>query len=673
MSVDDALLALAAAKGIATAWYDIQGTRRQTTPDTAFCLLRAMGVIDDRQGAAAVLADLQADTGWRPPRAAVLGPGQTLELPEAAGRDWHLDLDRSSAAAAAPPLVEAIGPDGGLRITGLPLGLHTLTLAAGRLSIIVAPHSAPTVEQLTGRGRIWGVTGAVHALWRGGPVEAQPRGRYTDLGDAAAALAGHGAAFFGINPVHALGAAHEGRSPYSPGHRGFLDTRAIPVDGLPTADAAADLIDHEGDRRAHDRALRARFRVEMASDRGAAGVADWRAALGPDRAAALATFATFEALSSTHGPDWRRWPGELQAPDTDAVARFAADHGEEIAFHAWAQMTAEAALANAQQRALDAGMALGLYLDLAVGVRPDGAEVWARPGTFARGVSLGAPPDMFSPDGQAWGLAPFDPAGLAAHGYRAFVDTLQSAMRHAGMLRIDHVLGLERTFWVPDDGTPGGYVASDREALLALVRLEATRQRCLVIGEDLGVVPDGLRQRLAETHLYGCSVAMYERWEGRLRAPWHYSPGTLASFGTHDTPTLAGWWIGRDIDWRERIGHTDPETAADMRRERAGDRHVVMALLAEARLLPDDIDPGTPPADLDEAMIVAVHALLATTAAAIAAVQLDDALGTIEQANLPGTVEQHPNWRRRHATGTGQFAAHPALSRIAEAMASYDR
>ncbi|MEM6488228.1 MAG: 4-alpha-glucanotransferase, partial [Pseudomonadota bacterium] len=499
------------------------------------------------------------------------------------------------------------------------------------------------------------------------------RGRSGELGRAMRALGGLGAAFFGVNPVHALGAAHGGHSPYSPTHRVFLDPAIARVpdhDPVAVPPAPDTLIDHAAARAAHDDAMRRAFFGAMAGQGGPdaplgpAALAAFRARHGP----ALEAFALFEALSLDFGADWRAWPTGFEAPDTPAAAAFAARRGDEVTYHAWLQLAAETALAEAQAAARAGGMALGLYTDLAVGVRPDGAEIWAEPGVFARGVSLGAPPDMFSPDGQSWGLAPFAPPGLAAAGYAPFVAMLRAAMRHAGLVRIDHVLGLERTFWVPEDGTPGGYVRAEREVLLAILRVEAVRHGCGVVGEDLGVVPEGLREALDGAGIFGCSVAMYEHWEGRLRAPWHYRPATLASFGTHDTPTLAGWWRGHDIGWREHIGHTAAAEAEAMRAARWRDRATLMALMAEAGVLPPGYDPANPPWEVDDALIAAVHALLARAASALVAVQLDDALGTLEQANIPGTIDEHPNWRRRHAAAAEALGDHPLLRQIAKLM-----
>ncbi|MEM9765655.1 MAG: 4-alpha-glucanotransferase, partial [Pseudomonadota bacterium] len=459
-----------------------------------------------------------------------------------------------------------------------------------------------------------------------------------------------------------------GFSPYSPGHRGFLDTRPL----LSLADEAADggaLIDFAAHRLQHDTALRAQFETEVSDPGLAARLTTYRASKGE----ALEHFALFEALSERLGADWRAWPAGYEHPDAPGARAFAAAEPQALAFHAWAQMRASEALGAAQHRALQAGMALGIYADLAVGVRPDGAEVWARPGVFARGVSLGAPPDMFAPEGQSWGLAPFSPPGLEADRYTAFAETIRAAAAHAGVLRIDHVLGLERTFWVPEDGTPGGYVRSDRAVLLAILRLEAARRGTVIVGEDLGVVPEGLRDALTASGIYGCSVAMFERWEGRLRAPWHFRAETLASFGTHDTPTLKGWWQGRDIDWAETLGRADAEEAARQRLARAEDRRTIAALLAEARILPAGIDPAHPPAEADAALLDAIHALMARASSALVAVQIDDVLGTLEPPNIPGTIDEHPNWRRRHEAAAESLANHAGFRRIATEMRAFGR
>ncbi|MEO1457293.1 MAG: 4-alpha-glucanotransferase [Pseudomonadota bacterium] len=663
---DDPLIRLAAAHGVLPAWIDLSGNLTVTRRDTALALLRAMGAIGEAGEAEERLAALEAARAARAlPPAHVVNAWQPslLPAPVSAAR-WRLTFETGATAEGAA--------DGAVALPAMPPGLHRLEIGATGCLVVSAPQQAPGPEARTRRERIWGATAALHGLWRVEQGSAAARGSYADLAAAAETLAALGASFVGVNPVHALGAASGGFSPYSPTHRGFFDTLAIPLETAEeTAPDPGGLIDHAAHAGAQMAALRARFAAEMADPAGqeAAGLAAFRA----ERGRALEDFALFEALSLRHGANWRAWPAGFESPEAPGARAFAAAETEEIAFHAWAQWQADRALGAAQARARGAGMALGLYTDLAVGVRPDGAEVWASPDVFARGVSLGAPPDQFSPSGQSWGLAPFAPEGLEAAGYAPFISTIRAALRHAGLVRIDHVLGFERCFWVPEDGTPGGYVRSAPDVLVAIVRLEAARVGAVVVGEDLGVVPEGLRARLAASRIHGCAVTMYEHWDGRLRAPWHYRVETLASFGTHDTPTLAGWWQGHDIAWRERIGHTGPEEAEAMRRVRWEDRAALLALLEEARILPADVDPAHPPEALTQALGEAVHALMARSSSAIVAVQLDDAFGTLEQPNIPGTTDEHPNWRRRHAVAADRLDEHPSLKRIAREMRAFGR
>lgn len=298
-------------------------------------------------------------------------------------------------------------------------------------------------------------------------------------------------------------------------------------------------------------------------------------------------------------------------------------------------------------------MAHGLYLDLAVGTHPHGAETWADPWLFARGVSLGAPPDLLGPSGQRWGLAPMRPDALAATGCAALAATIRAQLRFAGVLRIDHILGFERSFWLPD-GLPGLYVAMPRAAMLAVVRIEAARAGAVIVGEDLGTIPEGLRAALSDSGILGCRVAMFERdWQGdgRFLPPEACIPTALASWGSHDLPSFAGWRLGRDLDWRARLGELpEPEAAQAIRAAE------VAAWDAVAGPAPDDLSRH-----------------LAATPAALVALQAEDLTGAEEQANLPGTVHEHPNWRRRLAVPAEGLAVLPATVSAAAIMAEAGR
>ena len=314
---------------------------------------------------------------------------------------------------------------------------------------------------------------------------------------------------------------------------------------------------------------------------------------------------------------------------------------------------ADRQLADAQEAALNAGMRFGLYLDLAVGTHPKGAETWGRPDLFAHGVSLGAPPDAFSAEGQSWGLAPMRPDTLAADGFRPIQAILRSALSHAKLLRIDHVLGFERTFWVPEGDAPGAYVSMPREALLAVARIEATRAGATVVGEDLGNIPGGLRDALAQSGLLGCRVAQFERhWDqgdNAFSPAQDYARAALTSWGSHDLPTWEGWKSGRDIDWRRDVGDIDNVAHADQMEAR---RQAVSAFC--------DLIGGEGMDDL--------HQFLAATPSRLVVAQIEDVLGRVEQANLPGTVHQHPNWRRRVGVAPDELGSLDAIQRTAIIM-----
>jgi 4-alpha-glucanotransferase len=278
-------------------------------------------------------------------------------------------------------------------------------------------------------------------------------------------------------------------------------------------------------------------------------------------------------------------------------------------------------------------------------------------------VSLGAPPDHLSPAGQDWNLTGFAPAKLAADDYRAFRRVLGQNLARCGVLRIDHVLGLMRSFWIPDNGAPGGYIRQPLETLLALVRIEAQRAGALVVGEDLGLVPDGLREALHASGIYSYSVLQFEKDQrGDFRHPSQLQHQTLACFGTHDTPTLAGYAKGRDIDLWQRLGWTDAAAAEHARAQRRKDCARLMTLEDEA---PPAADAPCDPDTLSQR----VHVALARSPAALVSVSLDDMLGEEQAQNLPGTIDEYPNWRRRHRVAVQDLTRDPCFQRLARRMA----
>jgi len=584
------LMAQAEALGVLPRFWDLSGTERVTSRETAEALIRAMGL--------EVGAPVEAVPGWQ-----VVEPG--LYDP---GEPWRIKLESGEE-------IEGAGP------VDLPLGIHWW--ASANSWLLVAPASLP----LPDRG--WGMTAPLYGLRQ---AEVGPIGTYDDLKRAGEAVAGAGAGFLGINPVHAgFPTDPDAISPYSPSDRRHFSTDYI---DLGQGQPSTELVDVAGARTVLRQVLEARFPDGQRDPEFSV----WRAEGGE----ALRRFATHQALSDRFGAYWPNWPDEYRDPASEAVAAFQAKHEEAVTFHAWAQYLAEAQLG-------EAASAAPLYLDLAVGTRPDGAETWAEPEVFARGVSLGAPPDAFSPGGQTWGLAPFNPRALIASGFKALAETMRVQFRYAKLLRIDHILGFERAFWVPEDGTPGAYVAMPRDAMLAVVRIEAARAGAAVVGEDLGMIPDGLQDALAASGILGCRVAMFETHTDGARPAHEYAERALTSWGTHDLPTFAGWKAGRDVEVRQSLGHMDQAAADWARGEREAERGALRAVAGDS--------------------VEDVHGFLASTPSRLVAVQAEDVLGLTEQPNLPGTIDQYPNWRRRLGVAPERLggAIKPVAARMADA------
>lgn len=541
------------------------------------------------------------------------------------------------------------------------LGVDPERVAPGPVAGPAEPVAAVAPEEL-GLGRAVGVACQVYGLRS---ARNSGVGDLEDVARLAEVLAPLGVDALALSPLHARFPLEPARvSPYAPSSRRFLDPMLLAVDRaaaaleLPLAEPreaaalrAGELVDHLAVAAVKGALLEAlwdgfrrRHLGPEPTEEGAAFTA-WRRAQG----APLERFCRFEALAAHLARGWGRvepwwrWPAELRRPDSAEVERLAAGElAALVAERAFRQWLLDRQLGDAQARARAAGMRIGLATDLAVGVTPDSADAWAEPGAILRGVSIGAPPDAFAPEGQCWNLAPVSPAVLVANGLGPLRGDLEAAMRHAGLVRIDHVMGLCRQFWVPEGARPadGAYVRFPEAALVEAVARLSRGRRCLVQGEDLGTLPMGLRDRLAARGLLSSRVLWFERWpSGLFKASSTYPPRAVASVSTHDLPTARGWLEGRDILWRKRVGQLDREAAATARAERARDRRMLLDALAF-----EGLGEG---AEDEAALVVAMHRMLARTPSALLLVQLDDLAGAVEQANLPGTVDEHPNWRRR--------------------------
>jgi 4-alpha-glucanotransferase len=349
---------------------------------------------------------------------------------------------------------------------------------------------------------------------------------------------------------------------------------------------------------------------------------------------------------------WQHWPPDLRAPHTAGVEAFRREFPEQVGLYVYLQWVADTQLSRCQQRAQDLGMAVGLYLDLALGVDPCGADAWVYQDVLALGASSGAPPDPFTLMGQRWGLPPVIPARHRETGYQFFLDTLCRNTVRSGALRIDHVLSLWKLYWIPADfpAACGAYVLDYPEELLGLLRLVSREQRCLIVGEDLGTIPPEVRESLMTSGFYSYRLLLFEKHtDGRYRRPAEFPRQALATIATHDLPPVDGFWLGRDLEVKRILGqYPSPAAEHSDAEARCGDRLRLLEALAAEGLLPRGVEPAPTidPRHLD-ALAEALHAYLARTPAALMLVNLDDLLGSVDMQNLPGTLDEHPNWRRK--------------------------
>ncbi|HKX10909.1 MAG TPA: malto-oligosyltrehalose synthase [Stellaceae bacterium] len=568
---------------------------------------------------------------------------------------------------------------GRLKVPPLPVGYHRLDLEVSdgevtrvvTMPLIVVPTRAFRPDFLEGDGRCWGMAVQLYGIRsrRNWGI-----GDFTDLRQLMRGVARLGGAFVGVNPLHALFPAHPDHvSPYSPSSRLFYNPLYIDIEAVEEFREDAAIRAHVGSEDFQKRlqALRAADQVpyvEVAGvktqilqqlyrnfrERHLAVPGDPRAetfrSFQHGRGATLRRFAIFLALSDQmvgrglHA--WHQWPAEYRAGASGALAEFESAHLEAIEFHEYLQWLADQQLGRVRATARSLRMGIGLYQDLAVGVDGGGEEVWERPAAFGPGMSVGAPPDAWNPRGQNWGLPPWNPIALRAEGYQPFIDLLRANMRHAGALRIDHVMELTRLFWIPASKGPGEgtYVGYPFEDLLGILALESVRNRCVVIGEDLGTVPEGFRERMHDAGVLSYRLLYFEQEpDGTARQPEHYPREAAVAISTHDLPPLSSFWSGADIALRDTLDlWPSPERRAVNVAERPRLRAAFASAFRGAGLLHEALAESEVP-------VIAAHAFLARTPSRMLIVNPEDILGEMRQANVPGTVDEHPNWRHRLA------------------------
>jgi 4-alpha-glucanotransferase len=690
---------LARLRGIGDAYHDYRGELRQFSLETKIAILRAMGCpIDDPAALAAELSQLEV-ARWRtllPPVAAANGKRIGIDLNITAREIgatllWTVDLESGgrregvTSTADCPELWR--GEVEGSWITRrrfelpveLPPGYHELKLQIGgnpvqRCLLILSPPECYEPPAIGNGRRLWGVAVQLYTVRS---RENWGIGDFNDLEALIRWLVGHGAGFIGLNPLHALAPADpQQASPYSASNRHFLNLLYIAVPGVPeyeTCEAArarvaspqfADRlhelrtsthVDYQGVADAKFEILELLFRDfcerHLANETArAVAFRSFVAAGGP----LLQLQARFDALdqhfrATLHTPSgWLSWPAEFHDPHGTAAARFAAEHSLQIEFYSYLQWLAHEQLAGAQALAVQLGMPIGLYGDYAVGAHPSGGETWTDQRSYRLGAEIGAPPDQLALKGQGWGIPPPDPVQMEMQHLQGFMRLVRNNMRCYGALRLDHVMSLFRLWWVAAGYSPtqGAYVHYPLHQLLAVLGLESARSSCLVVGEDLGVVPDEMRHAMDIFGLYHYKVLLFEKEGGRFRRPDEFVRRALATVTTHDMPTMRAFWEGRDVDLRQRLKlYPSVEIEQEVQRERDRDRVALLTALREQGLEPQS--PASPSELFSPQLAHALHLYLARSTASLVALQIEDLLGMVDPVNVPGTDREYPNWQRK--------------------------
>ena len=666
------LARLAQAAGLNVDWTDADGRPQRVAEPALRALLEALGhpAANDRLVADS-LAQLEEAQ-----RNAPLPPLLTLEHRQA--------LDLSAHFQANTPFLLIY--EGDERIDGrldhaarLPpidrCGYHKLLVGAQQLTLAVAPPTCPSVAEITGRPCAWGLTAQLYSLRRTGDG---------GLGDTQAlemlvrSAAEQGADALAISPTHSMFSANpQIYSPYSPSSRLLFNAlyaapaailgeqavnAALQTSGLQSEWArleALPLIDWPAVARARQKLLRTLY---AQFDDCAASLREDFQRFVQEGGEALQQHCRFEALQ-THmlnsglSGDWRQWPEQYRDPENPAVQQFAGLQRDEVDFHLFGQWLISRCLARAHNTACAAGMRIGLIADLAVGADGAGSQSWARQEEFLHTVKVGAPPDILNRSGQDWGLSALSPQGLKRQGYRAFIEMLQANLAHAGGLRIDHIMGLQR-LWVFPEGSSsrdGAYLNYPFTELLRLICLESWRKQALIIGEDLGTVPEGLHKALAQRQILGMRVLQFEQRDERFIPPEAWPDDALATTTTHDLPTMHGWLTGRDIEWRQAAGHESIEQSLIDQHQRERDKTALLQALHLSDQLPDGESSV-------QRQIDACMGYIASTPAPLVLLPLEDALGELEQPNLPGPGDEHPNWRRRWTVPVQEMLLTPTTS-----------
>ncbi|AZD22141.1 4-alpha-glucanotransferase (amylomaltase) [Pseudomonas chlororaphis subsp. aurantiaca] len=680
---DAQLEILASRAGLAVDWIDANGRPQRVEPRVLRSVLASLGhpADNDQQIEASLRQLLQVQQSRKLPPLLTADAGQGLDLGHYFAPDTPCEIHLEDGSVLNLKL------DANSMLPGLvPVGYQEVSIAGQHFTLAVAPERcysvADAVDQATPRA--WGLSVQLYSLRRSGD------GGYGDtqaLEDLIRVAGERGAEAIAISPLHAMFSSDTGRySPYSPSSRLFLNSlyaapgtilgerawrSAIDASGLGSQLQQLEqqpMVDWPVAAQARQKVLRALYEGFCQGEHPLhQDFASFRHASGE----ALENHCRFEAIQAQRAArgeslDWREWPDAWRTPRSPALAHFAVEHANDIGFYAFCQWLIARCLERVQSTARSSGMGIGLIADLAVGADGGGSQAWSRQDELLAALTVGAPPDILNRQGQGWGISAFSPEGLVRNGFHAFIEMLRANFAHAGGLRIDHVMGLQRLWVIPLGAPPcdGAYLYYPVDDLLRLLTLESHRHQAIVLGEDLGTVPDGLREKLSARAMLGMRVLLFEQEHGtHFRPILDWPDNALATTSTHDLPTLNGWWQGRDIDWSARLGLVDASGETHWRehrqREREGLRH---ALSRDPQNFREDTH------EADQVVDASVR-FLGHTRAPLVLLPLEDALGIDEQANLPGTLDSHPNWRRRLAGSSAALLDDPDAARRLELLA----
>lgn len=719
--MDKPLRQLARLHGIADSYLDYRGQPRQVSAESQTAILAALGVeaSDDAAAEAAIHQhETRRWTGFVPP-VVVFGEREPISVSiavpvdlAAKKVDWNVILENGDARSGTAqlsklPVIEAAEIDNrsyrrlSLPLPSLPLGYHTASLALdtglqGSLRVVITPEQCFEAAAIAAGKRLWGIAVQLYSLRAD---DNWGVGDFRDLRHLIRFAAPLGCGIIGLNPLHALMPANPAHiSPYSPSNRQFLNVLYVSVEDVP------DFAECEPARK---RVAEPKFQATLKELRATRNVdyvpvaaakfeilsllyASFRTrhlAESTPRAQAFRQFqeilgeplrlhAIYDALDGhlrLQGPQywgWPSWPEEYRDPTSPAVQRFARERTEDVEYFQYLQWLAAEQLAAAQSTAREMGMAIGIYGDVAVGANPAGSETWSNRHLYLQGASVGAPPDALALKGQDWGIPPQDPNELRSQQYQPFVGLVRNMMRYVAALRFDHVMTLYRLWWVPrgllsKDGTYVHYPLAD---LIAILALESQRNHCIVIGEDLGTVPEAMTEAMEHYHAYHYKVLMFEQLpDGTFKKPEDYVEHAMAVVTTHDLPTLRGWWEGSDVTLRAKLDlYPTDELRQQAHDARVRDRVSLLRALVGVRLW--HWNEGEPLPPYSAALSRAVHAFIGLSSANIALLQIEDLIGMSDPVNVPGTDTEHANWQRKVSASLADIFSSPETKDILSAM-----